>query len=301
LDLDLLAKSTIIGIGCGGARGFYLDMARMGVGNFVLMDGDDVSVANIASQGVRFSEVGSPKVEAIAQELIEINPDINVVQIPRFLDDKFSDDELKAIEAQLPDQNQIVLCGLTDDFFAEDRSALLALKFQLPYLSGGHFNGGVGSELLYWYPGVSKACPRCLLESRYEAVLKKDYVSDISSNNAPIFVSTRLNALREKVALGMLLYRKHPHSAYCTFLSRHPERNYAIIRHDEDLPTALNLTKEFASTDARFEDDVVWLDYQALKGDFHCPDCHDQQDPKAIAEGIANTLDVAVKDPTKGD
>ena len=39
IPLDYMKGCTIVGVGCGGARGFYEDMARCGVGKFLLIDG----------------------------------------------------------------------------------------------------------------------------------------------------------------------------------------------------------------------------------------------------------------------
>ena len=37
IDIEAISRKTIIGIGCGGALGFYVSMARCGASNYVLV------------------------------------------------------------------------------------------------------------------------------------------------------------------------------------------------------------------------------------------------------------------------
>lgn len=60
-DLDRLARSRIIAVGTGGAAGFIEDLARAGVGQFVLVDPDVVSETNLATQQVYRRDIGRPK------------------------------------------------------------------------------------------------------------------------------------------------------------------------------------------------------------------------------------------------
>src|SRR6266516_4824459 len=64
-DLFRLKRSRVISTGCGGARSFLEDMARCGVGEFVLIDPDVVEEPNIATQHVYLEEIGRPKVDVL--------------------------------------------------------------------------------------------------------------------------------------------------------------------------------------------------------------------------------------------
>ena len=50
--LDRMRRSRLVIVGAGGSRQFVEDMARAGLGQAVLIDGDTVSHTNIATQQV---------------------------------------------------------------------------------------------------------------------------------------------------------------------------------------------------------------------------------------------------------
>lgn len=64
-------------IGCGSVGSTVAEnLARSGVTNFTLWDFDTVEPHNIVNQMFRQKDIGLPKVEALKNILLEINPDI---------------------------------------------------------------------------------------------------------------------------------------------------------------------------------------------------------------------------------
>ena len=289
VDLDLLSKSTIIGIGCGGGRDFYLDLARSGVSNFIIFDADNIGLQNMSSQGVYQSEIGLNKAEATKRKIHDINPKAKVRVLTRFLDDRFDDGQFETLLTTVPDIEQVIIVAMTDNFYAQSRSSRLALKYGLKYIGSQHFTYGVGSEITYWYPGVSMACPRCLTQFRYRAYLEEGYFNDASSNSAPIFITRRLDAVCEKIALGMLHYQSQPDHIYATFLKAHSDRNYILLRHNDYFDKMSGFADAFSSNQYRFNDDIVWLSLQDIGEDSICPDCGNHHEPSLIAQGIADS------------
>ena len=94
IDIPYMKDCTVIGIGCGGARGFYEDMARIGVGSFYLIDGDISSRSNIASQNGYISEIVKPKPEVVKARLLDINDEIKAHAINRMLNEQMTDEWL---------------------------------------------------------------------------------------------------------------------------------------------------------------------------------------------------------------
>ena len=92
----VLEQKVVVCIGVGGARSFLENCARSGLRNFILMDPDIVSPSNVATQAVFISEMGRKKVEVIRDRIRDINPDAQVLCIPRALDDAMSDEAFKA-------------------------------------------------------------------------------------------------------------------------------------------------------------------------------------------------------------
>jgi hypothetical protein len=65
-------------VGCGSVGSTVAEnLARCGVKNFTLWDFDDVEPHNIVNQMFRQQDVGRPKVEALRDILIEINPELS--------------------------------------------------------------------------------------------------------------------------------------------------------------------------------------------------------------------------------
>ena len=85
-DLDWLAGCRVIAIGAGGANSWLDNMARTGVGEFVLVDPDTVEAKNVGTQRVYLSEAGKPKVQVVCQRLLDINPEVKVLPLPALLD-----------------------------------------------------------------------------------------------------------------------------------------------------------------------------------------------------------------------
>lgn len=79
------ARVGIAGLGgLGSAVAFHL--ARLGVGSLVLVDFDVVEVSNLHRQQYSIEHVGSPKTEALALQLREIDPSIALETHQRRID-----------------------------------------------------------------------------------------------------------------------------------------------------------------------------------------------------------------------
>ena len=85
--LEKLTKANVLVIGLGGVGSFAAEfIARAGVGNMTIVDGDTVDITNINRQlPALHSTVGKHKVEVVAERLLDINPKLNLTQINEFL------------------------------------------------------------------------------------------------------------------------------------------------------------------------------------------------------------------------
>ncbi|KFF28473.1 tRNA threonylcarbamoyladenosine dehydratase [Chryseobacterium vrystaatense] len=94
--LEKLNKAKVLVIGLGGVGSFAAEfLARSGVGNMTIVDGDTVDITNINRQlpALR-STVGKHKVEVVAERLLDINPDLNLIKINEFLNPERMDEVL---------------------------------------------------------------------------------------------------------------------------------------------------------------------------------------------------------------
>ena len=75
-NIERLQKARVALFGVGGVGGFTAEaLARAGVGSFLLVDNDTVSVSNINRQIIAtWDTVGKSKVEVMRQRILSINP-----------------------------------------------------------------------------------------------------------------------------------------------------------------------------------------------------------------------------------
>lgn len=285
-DLPRLAGSRVISVGVGGAAGFLEDLARSGVGQFVLIDPDTVAEANIATQQVYRRDIGRPKVACVADRLRDINPNV-LVECRIMRDDDIDDVEFQrllvgSVQSKLPVQS--LICGFTDSFPAQARVNRLALNFGIPSLCAQLYEGGSMLELTYTYPGLTQACHRCILATRYKAYLEDGYHNTIGSQGTPIFATGRLNALKGFVAMGLLHYTPSgsldagtvaPGTRWHDLLRQLDQRNLAWVRTDPSVTGAFSDVFGHGSNNIVF-DETIWR-VQTPDGPstrrITCPDC----------------------------
>ncbi len=94
--LKKLQNANVLVVGLGGVGAYAAEMiARAGVGHMTIADADCVSESNINRQLVALhSTIGRPKCEILAERLRDINPDIELTIVNRFIKDDETDELL---------------------------------------------------------------------------------------------------------------------------------------------------------------------------------------------------------------
>ena len=261
---DHVLDKVIICIGTGGARSALENFARCGFRNYILMDADIVSPSNVVTQGVFISEMGKKKVEVIRRHIQDINPDARVVCVDRFLDNNMSDEEFKSYMDMFPGRKptDYLILGCTDNFEAQKRSSVLALKYGTPYLAAMMYKAGAAAELIFVYPGVTESCPRCLLGSRFEKY-ENGFENDVDSSACTIFATERMNALKGYIALMLLMYHEAPGNVFNDMLDSVKDRNFVQIRLNPNVKDILGIgifDRVFTGAERyTFMDETVWI------------------------------------------
>jgi tRNA A37 threonylcarbamoyladenosine dehydratase len=85
--INSLKNANVLVVGLGGVGSYAAEfLARAGVGNMTIVDGDVVDITNINRQlPALHSTVGMHKVELMQQRILDINPEINLVALNEFL------------------------------------------------------------------------------------------------------------------------------------------------------------------------------------------------------------------------
>ena len=95
--IEKLKNANVLVIGLGGVGSFAAEfLARAGVGNLTIVDGDTVDITNVNRQlPALHSTVGKNKVEVVAERILDINPEVHLVPINEFLSPERMDEMLE--------------------------------------------------------------------------------------------------------------------------------------------------------------------------------------------------------------
>lgn len=291
-DLPHLRHCRVVVVGVGGAAGFVEDLTRAGVYEFVLIDPDIASTTNLATQQVYRRDLGRPKVDALADRLCDINPAVEVLTHQADFNalTESEIENLLGLDAARP-PIRTLLCGCTDNFFAQARVNRVGLQHGVPTLCAQMYLEGRGVELTFTYPGLTPACHRCILRSRYVAYLEQSYENTVTSDGTPISSTTRLNATKFVLAMALLHYGT-THPRWGQLVERIGDRNLVQLRLDPDLALPVFDRVLAGDRDRILFDEAVWLPQQPEGPDTGrpaCPDCGGGGDLRAALGTIGNT------------
>lgn len=141
-----LRGATVAIAGMGGVGGVHLlTLARAGIGSFRLADFDAFELHNFNRQaGARVSSIGRPKVDAMADLALDINPELRFERFTAGVNEDNVEDFVRGAD--------MVVDGI--DFFAVDARALLhrtAERFGVPVVAAGPL--GFSTAYLLFVPG----------------------------------------------------------------------------------------------------------------------------------------------------
>lgn len=145
------SHALIIGLGgLGSPVAMYL--AAAGVGRLTLVDFDTVDLSNLQRQIIHHTaDLGRPKVASARDTLLALNPLIEVVAIPKALDEA----ELLA-QARQAD----VVIDACDNLPMRLAINAACVKVGTPLVTGAAIR--LEGQVLVWRPGGEGACYRCL-------------------------------------------------------------------------------------------------------------------------------------------
>ena len=134
--IEKLKKAKVAIFGIGGVGSYVLEgLVRAGIGNFVLVDNDEVALSNLNRQIIATTKtIGMPKVEVAKQRILEINPEA-IVETYR----EFFMPETKGIL----DETVSYIVDAIDTVTAKIELVLRAQKLNIPIIS----SMGTGNKL----------------------------------------------------------------------------------------------------------------------------------------------------------
>jgi molybdopterin/thiamine biosynthesis adenylyltransferase len=263
----------ILVVGIGGASGLIEDLGRCNIGKITAIDFDSVDESNLTTQGYSRDEVGQLKVDALGNRLRAINPEIDYKSVSKdFL--KMTEEEIQAL---MPGVDMLLL--MTDDFYAQARGNLIALKFHKPALFAMVYEKARCAEITFTIPGKTPACHRCATSPRYTAY-ENGFVNDITSEGSNVFQTHYLNSCLGMLCLA-ILNMEDPRCEFGRWFRNKKifKRNLVQLRmspsYGTDQETQSIFHKTFEGIDRVFTFDSVWQLVEPERPPKYspCPDC----------------------------
>lgn len=159
IESEQMANASVAIFGCGSVGSFAaLELARVGVGNFLLVDNDVLEYHNICRHQCGIHEVGEYKVDAVKARILDINPTAQVevfASLAEYVPKEVCDSWIGDMHA---------LCiGCADNREADGYINNLCLYYSSPFLSIGFWERAFAGEIFYWLPNSRMACYKCAL------------------------------------------------------------------------------------------------------------------------------------------
>ena len=140
-EVMLSKKVLIAGAGSVGSL-ITLELARAGVGHFVLADSDILEIHNICRHQLGWKDVGRYKVDAVKEAIININPFAEVDVFRGYLQE---------LPKEYADGVDMII-GTGDNREANAFANDLASALNIPFVNTGCWQRAHAGEVFYWYP-----------------------------------------------------------------------------------------------------------------------------------------------------
>lgn len=147
LESDVMLKTGAILVGCGSVGGLVaLELAKAGVGRFLLIDNDILGYHNLCRHQCGLLDVGRYKTEAVRDRILQINPTAKVVvqnciiqEVPLMVFDEFCDKDT-------------IVIGGADNRQGDLYANLIAKEVGMPLMSIGCWERAFAGEIFYCLP-----------------------------------------------------------------------------------------------------------------------------------------------------
>lgn len=158
LESSIMLDKRAVLVGCGSVGSFVaMELARSGVGKFVLCDTDTLEIHNICRHQCGFDDLGRYKVDAVKDKILNINPNAEVITY-RSIIQRVPEEEL----LPLLGRNTIIIGG-GDNRGSADWACKLAIKTDSTFVSTCCWTRAFAGEIFYWASGRGLSCYSCAL------------------------------------------------------------------------------------------------------------------------------------------
>jgi molybdopterin-synthase adenylyltransferase len=153
-DVGLLSEARVLIAGCGSGGGqVALQLAMAGIRRFALFDRDVLEAENVIRHVCGRRYIGQLKVDALADNLLDRNPAIEIERYPV--------DLMECADLADHVRRSTVVVLATDNEPTRYRLNQLCVENKTAFVVGRVFTRGIGGEVFSYRPGES-GCLACL-------------------------------------------------------------------------------------------------------------------------------------------
>jgi len=235
LETTILRDKSVLflGVGTGGAH-IAIELAKCGVGHFVLVDRDRLSVGNVVRHPGGISQVGRFKVHVLRDLILDKNPDAKVQAYPIDLNYD-SQEKLK----ELIDEADVVICA-TDNRPSKLLINRLCVEANVVAIYGGAFRRAYGGQVLRVHPRQSP-CFECFVAAMPDAA--SDVEVSSAADAADIAYSDRPVAVEPGLSLDVLPIANMVTKLALMELAADKQTSLSILKKDYEAPWYLWLNR----------------------------------------------------------
>lgn len=159
LETSVMNTKRVVILGCGSVGSLVaMELARAGVGHFLLADPDVMEYHNICRHQCGIEDVGDLKINALSRKLKNINPKVHIEKfegivqnLPKTMLDEFCV------------ANETIFVGCADNRAADVYTNRISIYYTASFISIGFWERAYAGEIFYHIPGRNMPCYECAL------------------------------------------------------------------------------------------------------------------------------------------
>lgn len=170
IETNWMDEQCAVICGCGSVGScIALQLARSGVGRFVLVDTDCMEIHNVCRHQCNLTDVGRYKVDAVADRIYQINPQ---AQVRKFYQ-RIQEVRKEQYEEWISPDNAIFI-GTCDNRLGDACACDLAYDFGAPFASLGFMTRAWAGEIYTCLPERHEICYRCAFKAQIESSIAEE-------------------------------------------------------------------------------------------------------------------------------
>lgn len=159
LESSSMRKKEAVILGCGSVGSLVaLQLAKSGVGKFLLVDNDIIEYHNLCRHQCGISDVGKYKTIALKERILNVNPTAEVT---------IETTTVELIRKEIFDahckEGYSVIVGCADNRTADVYANSIAVMYHVPFVSIGFWERAFAGEIFYYLPNKNMPCYKCAL------------------------------------------------------------------------------------------------------------------------------------------